>query len=69
MKPVVRLSAEDAHIRFVLIKACIKAARKSQWSFDKIQTFCSKATAAEYENVLEIVKKEFTLVYTNDTDN
>lgn len=57
-KPIVRLSNENANAE-AIINACTWAAKKANWSDDKITTVKAEMRAGNYEHLLRTVKRHF----------
>ena len=58
MKPVVKLVGGDGNA-FVIIGACIKAARKAGWSNEQIEAVKTEMMASDYNHLLQTAMKHF----------
>lgn len=58
MKPVVKLTGTDGHA-FMILGACVKAAKKAGWEKLKIDAFKAEATDGDYGNLLRVCQKYF----------
>jgi hypothetical protein len=57
-KPKVKLTGENGNA-FVILAACVKAARKAGWSTQMIREFRDKAMAADYDSLLRTCMEYF----------
>ena len=59
-KPVVKLVGNDGNA-FVILGSCSRAARKAQWSAEKVKEFQDKAMAGNYDHLLKVVGEYFEI--------
>ena len=57
-KPVVQLEGIDSNA-FVIIGACMRVARKAQWSQARMDMVRAEMTSGDYDNVLQTAMKYF----------
>ena len=63
VRPTVRLTSADKEIRFIVIRACIRAGARSHWSHSQLQKFCDEATSAPgYDEMMNIINDRFEII-------
>lgn len=60
VKPVVKLIGNNGNA-FAILGSCSSAARKAQWSAEKVKEFQDKATAGNYDHLLRVVGEYFEI--------
>ncbi len=58
MKPTVKLIGIDGNA-FMIIGACVKAAKKAKWDAKEIDDLMKEFTSGDYNNLLTVACKHF----------